>query len=577
MTTELADNVRKYRRRAGMSQEELAHAAGVSPGTVRKAEQGGTLRMETLHTLARALRVTTAALMASDAPEPVGRTEEPNRVNLIQLRAALTPAVGLVDQDAEAVGEEPNLRTFRRTLQDARVLYFSDSYKSVAAQLPGLLRDAAQAVAYYDSGDEHRQALLARAEALRLAGTYLTQVRQYDIAYAAVRGAIMDARQAGDMLAAGSGVGCMCWLLVRQGRLDEAEQVAARSMDAVEPKITGAEPDHYAVWGGLAMEAAAAAARNNRPDEAKAYRQAARVAATAVGTAHRNVSRHWSVFGPVTVAVKALEDSLVIGDARAVVRKAGEQEELSPKAWKRLGRPSTNDGNRFTLDVARAHTRTGDLSAAMDELTRAREAAPQWLRHQNGAAETMQEILGKRKRTLTTEMREMADYLGVVGLLPRSVSVRTQIGVSTISDPGRGCPVSQPRSEADRMRRRGLYDATSGGGSPRLLPWTNPEGKPCYPSVDGQGYFSTLAHSIETVQISMGQELLEYARDATAPGAKALSATELPLAGPPVGRSPGGRTQGQRAVLVLDHRAPVTAMCLSRPRGNALAGVRADR
>ncbi|MFF7332959.1 hypothetical protein [Streptomyces sp. NPDC008150] len=68
-----------------------------------------------------------------------------------------------------------------------------------------------------------------------------------------------------------------------------------------------------------------------------------------------------------------------------------------------------------SLDVARAHTRTGDLSAAMDELTRAREAAPQWLRHQNGAAETLQEILSKRKRTLTTEMREMADYLGVVG------------------------------------------------------------------------------------------------------------------------------------------------------------------
>ncbi|OKI45502.1 hypothetical protein AMK15_36135 [Streptomyces sp. MJM1172] len=80
-----------------------------------------------------------------------------------------------------------------------------------------------------------------------------------------------------------------------------------------------------------------------------------------------------------------------------------------------MGRPSTNDGNRFTLDVARAHTRTGDLSAAMDELTRARSAAPEWMRHQNMAAETMQEILGKRKRTLTTEMHEMASYLGVVG------------------------------------------------------------------------------------------------------------------------------------------------------------------
>lgn len=76
------------------------------------------------------------------------------------------------------------------------------------------------------------------------------------------------------------------------------------------------------------------------------------------------------------------------------------------------------------------------------------------------------------------------------------------------------------------MRRRELYDAASGGGGPRLLPWTSPEGKPCYLSSDGRGYLSTLADSIETVQLSMGQELLEYARGATAPGAKALSASE---------------------------------------------------
>ncbi|MEU0762818.1 MULTISPECIES: hypothetical protein [Streptomyces] len=76
------------------------------------------------------------------------------------------------------------------------------------------------------------------------------------------------------------------------------------------------------------------------------------------------------------------------------------------------------------------------------------------------------------------------------------------------------------------MRRRELYDASSGGGGPRLLPWTSPEGKPCYLSTDGRGYLSALADSIETVQLSMGQELLEYARDATEPGAKALSATE---------------------------------------------------
>lgn len=63
---ELADNVRKYRRRAEMSQEELAHTAGVSPGIARKVEQGGTVRMEPPHTLARALGATSGPLHTPD-------------------------------------------------------------------------------------------------------------------------------------------------------------------------------------------------------------------------------------------------------------------------------------------------------------------------------------------------------------------------------------------------------------------------------------------------------------------------------------------------------------------------------
>ncbi|MBT2487689.1 hypothetical protein J7E96_03880 [Streptomyces sp. ISL-96] len=76
------------------------------------------------------------------------------------------------------------------------------------------------------------------------------------------------------------------------------------------------------------------------------------------------------------------------------------------------------------------------------------------------------------------------------------------------------------------MRRRDLHDTAAGLPGPRLLPWTTPEGKPCYLSTDGRGYLSTLADNIESVQLGMGKELLEYARDTTAPGAKSLSATE---------------------------------------------------
>jgi transcriptional regulator with XRE-family HTH domain len=411
MSDELAHNVRKYRRAAGLSQEQLAHRANLSVGPIRRIEQGHDgVRMETLHAIARAVGVKTSDLMAAGAPEPVSH-RDPNSLNLRELRIALTPAISLASTVAP-VGQEPDLRRLRRMTHDNSVLYFEDSYKSVAADLPVLIRGANDAVAYYDSGEDHTKALVARSQALNLVSRYLTQIRQYDLAHAAARGAIEDAKAAGNSLVAGSGVGGMCWLLVRTERFDEAEDVAVATMDLVEPKITGATPDEYATWGGLAMEAAAAAVRNNRPQEAKAFRKAAGTAAKAIGTTHRNLLRHWSMFGPVTASMKELEDFLIAGDARSVVRKADEQEALQEKSWKRLGGPSTNDGNRYRLDLARAQVRTGDPTAAMDELTRLDQIAPEWFRHQSSAAITFEEVT-KKRRTLTAEMREVGAHLGV--------------------------------------------------------------------------------------------------------------------------------------------------------------------
>lgn len=48
----------------------------------------------------------------------------------------------------------------------------------------------------------------------------------------------------------------------------------------------------------------------------------------------------------------------------------------------------------------------------------------------------------------------------------------------------------------------------------RLLPWSGPEGKPCYLSTDDRdGYMSRLADNIEAVQLGMAAELLERASE----------------------------------------------------------------
>ncbi|MGC0410243.1 hypothetical protein RKD32_003110 [Streptomyces sp. SAI-195] len=46
----------------------------------------------------------------------------------------------------------------------------------------------------------------------------------------------------------------------------------------------------------------------------------------------------------------------------------------------------------------------------------------------------------------------------------------------------------------------------------RLLPWSGPEGKPCYLSTDERGgYMSRLADNVEAVQLGTAEELLEQA------------------------------------------------------------------
>lgn len=415
MTTDMADNVRKYRRRAGLSQEQLAHEAELSVATVSKLEQGGSVRIETLHTIARALGVKTSQLMADDPPERE-RQHQGERLNLRELSIALTPLVNLSARSASASpeGDEPNLRRLHRATRDAALLYSAGRYESLAEILPRLVREADAAVAYYSGAEERRQALLARQDVLGLTVRFLTQVRQFHLAHIAVKGALADAREAEDSLAVAARVQGLCFVLLRTGRFDEAEKAAVEAMDLVEPKIRDADPVRYSVWGRAAAEAAAAAIRNNRPQEAQEYRRAVAVAAASLGRQHEYDQPGLS-FGPVTAAMKSLEDVMILGDARTVVRRAGEDEALSPKAWKEMGAPGRNDRNRFALDVARARAMTGDLSGAVEELMQLYRRAPNWLSHQNSAAYAWEDIASKRKRSLTPDMRELGRHLGVIG------------------------------------------------------------------------------------------------------------------------------------------------------------------
>jgi tetratricopeptide (TPR) repeat protein len=191
-----------------------------------------------------------------------------------------------------------------------------------------------------------------------------------------------------------------CWLFIRQGRLADALKTAVAAADRVEPRLSKASTAELSAWGWLLLRGWAAAVRNNQGPEAAELLRMAQAAAARIGEEPSTGGYHqyWTSFGPATVAMKAVEHQVVIGDWPAALALA---KHVPPQP------------NRHELDKAKAHAELGDYTDALDILTRLQKTCPQWLRHQRMGRDIVGMILSSRKRTLTEQMRELADFYDI--------------------------------------------------------------------------------------------------------------------------------------------------------------------
>ncbi|RKN52384.1 XRE family transcriptional regulator, partial [Streptomyces klenkii] len=279
--------------------------------------------------------------------------------------------------------------------------YHGDDYRQVAGLLPGLVRSTHAAVERFDGGPERVRALVLRSNALQMAGRYLTQVRAYDLAHVALRDAVTDADEAEDRAGVAGAVYQQGWLLMRQGRLDEAERVSVATAEAIEPRISRASRETLGAWGKLLVHASAAAARNNRPAEARDLLRMARTAGAALGGRSVVEPSSWGRFDWRTVAFQGIENYLVTGRPRRVLAFA---ERLGYGADSKLAR-------RHLLDVAQAHAQLRQGSEATAILSGLLDETPEWLRHQRMAAGTFRDVLRhSKRRRLTPQQRRLATF-----------------------------------------------------------------------------------------------------------------------------------------------------------------------
>ncbi|MBB5775332.1 helix-turn-helix domain-containing protein [Nonomuraea jabiensis] len=387
----LGERLQSVRKRRGLSQRELAARSGVALSLVRKVEQGerNSVRVETLRKWAEALGVTTTTLLEADG---ASQPESSHPDDLAPLREALqTGATDLEDV--------PTADGLRSAVAGAVRLYHDGQYAELTAVLPVLVKEAQTLV---EQGGP--DALAIRARVLQLVGSLATQTRVFDVAEIALEGAVTDAIETGDRIEAASAVITLCWLLLRERRLDEARVRAVDWADEIEPRMSRASNMELSAWGWLLLRGSAAAIRDNRPDEADEMMRLALSGAVRLGREHGSYHEYFTTFGPATVQMKRVENAIIESQPERALQLA---REVSPGL-----RPTSDNRNRHLLDVANARVMLREYDKALDIMTQLTREAPEWLPNQHYAKDLLTTIIGRR-RTLTAEMRALADAIGL--------------------------------------------------------------------------------------------------------------------------------------------------------------------
>ncbi|MFG1977037.1 helix-turn-helix domain-containing protein [Nonomuraea fuscirosea] len=384
----LAPRLREARKRRGLNQRELARLSKVSFSLISKLEQGtveGT-RLETVRTLAIALQVKTTDLLGTggDSEEPA----EPQRSPALwePTRRALLGQIAPPDEAPTVEGVQQGLAELKPLLADNR-------YAEIALLLPPLLRDA-EAI--------NGAGRAVRTRVLNVTGWVLTQNREFNDAEPTLHQAL---DIASDQLDAAAAVNTLVWLYLRQGRLQEARGMATRWADEIEPRFSRATAAQLALWGRLLLGVSTAAIRDNRPGESEDAITLARAAATRMGHEAVSDTSTTRTFGPVTVAMIRAENAVIRDEPDKVLSIA---ERIPPNVL----HPRSASRNRHHLDVASAYVSTRRPADALNVLEDLGLTAPQWLVTQRYAQDIYRRAVSRR-RTLTPQMRRVADLMGL--------------------------------------------------------------------------------------------------------------------------------------------------------------------
>jgi transcriptional regulator with XRE-family HTH domain len=398
----LGERVAELRRRAGMSQKDLATAVSRSESWVSQVERDvlPVERLSVLHSLADALGASMRDLRPETAaPSSVHDADAP--AGLDRLRQAVTGPAALAAGLGTAPAAPRELDELRTDMDKARQLARS---ADLDAMLAPLITDLELAVREA-RGRRRAQVAAVLVSAYQVAAAAFARQNAADAAWLAADRATRWADETGDRFAPVAAGLRMGQAFLAMELLDRAEYVATAAVTTLKPLIDAKDcpAELLSLYGGMQLLLADGHARKGDRAATRASIAAARTIAALIG-ADRN--DYDTEFGPTDVELHAVSTAVELGDA-------GEAIELA--ATIDAGRLSAERQSRLLIDLARAHVQRRRVDEAIAALKDAERLAPEQLRTNPVARAAVQDLLSLvGTRRATADLQDLAHKVGAV-------------------------------------------------------------------------------------------------------------------------------------------------------------------
>jgi hypothetical protein len=405
----VARELRRHRERAGLSRNELAIRVGysrtyisacekpgaplVSEGVVRRIDEelGAEGVLIALHARADADRKARRAGMVVGrgsvpvSPRHAASTGSAAVDELVVIRRVLVGHAALIDGalagEAALTSEALHARAVNIHTQ-----YQAANYRGVIRDLPDLLVAADRVQIAANGRQEH---LLGYISVYVAAAKLFTKLGATELATLAADRAAITAGATGSLAAQGMAVYQVVCALLRADRTDEAESLAVRMAERLTPRVRADEPSLLSITGALWLISAVVAGR--RADRAQAGDRLDQAGALA-RTLGRDANHGWTAFGPTNVAIHRVSVAAELGEPGDALAAAASVD------VDRL--PAGLHGRRAQvhLDLAWAQSQRRRDAEATLHLLEAERTAPEAIRYNVTARQTVREMLGRQHR-----------------------------------------------------------------------------------------------------------------------------------------------------------------------------------